>query len=214
MHWKRSLLLGVALLFGGAVLVFYWRVARTSVGPRPLASAAESPVRHLDAPEVTVADPQRGPKDAKIVIIEFGDYICPFCKAGGAAVDQLQAAYPAEVRFVWKNDPSPLHPGADVAAEAAMCAGRQGAFWPYHQKLFENQETYDETALAITANTLGLDAATFGSCLSAHDTKPLVDRTVDEGKALGVTALPTFFINGKRIEGAMTYDELLQEVGK
>jgi protein-disulfide isomerase len=212
MRWKPYLLLAIALTLGCGVLVFYWKVIQTTQGPPPAAVASAAPTRHLDAPEVTYVDPSLGPKDAKNTIVEFGDYLCPYCKDGQAAIDQLLQARPTDVRFVWKNDPSPLHPGAADAAEAAMCADKQGAFWTYHRKLFDSQETFDQSALLVTATDLNLDANTFGSCLSNHDAKPLVDRTVEEGGALGIKALPTYFIDGKRYEGQLTYDELLQAI--
>lgn len=212
MRWKQHVLIAIAFLLGSGVLVFYWKVIRTTQGPPPTAVVSAAPTRHLDAPQVTYVDPFLGTKDAKNTIVEFGDYLCPFCKDGGAAIDQLLQARPNDVRFVWKNDPSPLHPGAADAAEAAMCADKQGAFWNYHRKLFESQATFDQAALLVTATDLNLDANAFADCLSNHAAKPLVDRTVEEGKALGIDALPTYFIDGKRFEGQLTYDELVAAI--
>jgi protein-disulfide isomerase len=210
MAWKRALLIAASTLIAIGVLGFYWKIIRTTQGPGAGAAAQAAPTRHLDAPQITFVDPSIGPKDAKFVIVEFGDYLCPFCRDSGQAIDQLLAKHPADVRFVWKHDPSPLHPGADRIAEAAMCAGKQGAFWTYHKRMLESQDTYNDTALALAAGDLGLDTGKFTDCLVKDETKPLIDRTVAEGQALGVTGLPTFFINGKRYEGATTYDQLEQ----
>ena len=213
MPWKRRLFLAIALLLGSGVLVFYWKVIRTTQGQPPAAQVAPAaPERHLDQPSVTVVDPSIGPRDAKVTIVEFGDYLCPYCRNSGDNIDRLLQERPNDLRFVWKNDPSPLHAGADVAAEAAMCADAQGAFWPYHRKLFASQDTFSEAALTVTANDLNLDMNAFVSCLSNHEEKPKVDRTVEEGKELGVTGLPTFYINGTRYEGEMSYDELVTAI--
>lgn len=206
---KHRLLILAAIVLGVGVLAFYWKVIQTTQGPPPaVASAPAAPTRHLDQPEITFVDPSLGPKDAKNVIVEFGDYLCPACKDGSPAIDKLVQARP-DVRFVWKNFPSPLHVGADIAAAAAMCADKQGAFWTYHRKLFLDQSTFDQTSLTLTAGDLDLNANAFGNCMAAGDTTALVDRTVEEGKALGIESLPTYFINGKRYEGEMSYDQLV-----
>ncbi len=213
MAWKRALFIIVTLLLGFGVLAFYWKIIRTTQGPTTRDDAGKTaPARHLEAPQVSFVDPSIGPKDAKVVIVEFGDYLCPFCRDTGLAVDKLLSQRPNDIRFVWKHDPSPLHAGAEHAAEAAMCADKQGAFWKYHRQLLERQATYDDTALSLAASDLSLEVGAFTDCLVKHDTKPLVDRTVEEGQALGIQSLPTFFINGKRHEGEMTYDELVQAV--
>jgi len=213
MALKRALFILVSLCIGLGVLAFYWKIIRTTQGQREDV-AAQAPTRHLVAPEVTFVDPSLGPKDAKFTIVEFGDYLCPFCRDGGPAIDKLLAQHPDDVRFVWKHDPSPLHVDADRAAEAAMCADKQGAFWAYHRQLLEEQDTYNDTALTLAAADLGLDTTAFTACLVNHEAKPLVDRTVEEGRALGITGLPTFFINGTRYDGAMTYDQLEQAIAK
>jgi protein-disulfide isomerase len=214
MRWKHDALIAIAILLGTGVLVFYWKVIQTTQAHQTAAVITAAPTKHLTAPSITYVDPSLGPKEAKHTIVEFGDYLCPYCKAGGEAIDRLVNERPNDVRFVWKNDPSPLHPGADNAAEAAMCAEKQGAFWNYHRKLFESQSSFEQAALLVTATDINLDSASFGSCLSNHDAQPLVDRTVEEGRALGITALPTYFIDGTRYEGQMTYEQLLKAIEK
>lgn len=207
--FATSVLVLVALVMGTGVLFFYWQVIRAA-GTRPKAAeSAAAPSLTLDAPNVTFVDPSTGPKDAPNVIVEFGDYLCPYCQSSEAAVEKLLEAR-TDVRFVWKHFPSPLHVGAEAAAEAAMCADRQGAFWAYHRKLFESQTLYDDVSLSLTASDLGLDVKAFTACLSSHETKPLVDRTVGEARALGIDSLPTFYVNGAAIEGAITYEDLQQ----
>ncbi len=212
MRWQRATLILTALLIGAGVLGFYWKVIQaTQHPPAPETAAQSSTARHLTAPEITFVDPSLGPKDARVTVVEFGDYLCPFCRDSSDAIDQLLKQHARDVRFVWKNDPSPLHAGADQASEAAMCAAQQNAFWPYHRHLMTGQQsTYDQAALTLAAGDLGLDTGAFGTCLASHGAKPLVDRTLDEARALGITALPTFFINDTRYEGQMTYAQLEQ----
>lgn len=209
MHWKRHLLILAAAAVGFAILASYWDMATepTAAGPAETGSAAPDPIT---TPSVTIVDPSKGPKDAKVTIIEFGDHACPYCKSAQEAVDRLIAAYPTEVRFVWKSAPSPLHAGAETAAEAALCAGRQGRFWEFHARLLEDPSMFDEASMTILAGELPLDVSAFGECLSSGATRPLVERTVTEARALGLTGIPTIFINGTRFEGALTYDQLLE----
>ena len=94
-----------------------------------------------------------------------------------------------------------------------MCAMRQDRFWEYHTALFDEVGQFDQASLTILANRLDLDGEAFGDCLAAHETRPLVERTITEAQALGLTGVPTFFINGARFEGAMSYEDLLQASG-
>ena len=212
MHWKRNLLVLGASVMGAAVLAFYWNVAVKPPAPDDGPPKASEP-EPIDAPFVTVIDPSKGPKDAQVTVVEFGDHACPHCRSAQEAADRLMAEHPGRVRVVWKSAPSPLHPGSDVAAEAALCAGRQGKFWEFHARLFENTGLYDQASMAIIANELDLDPPEFSACLTQGTAKPLVERTVTEARALGLSAVPTLFINGKRHEGAMTYDQLLEASG-
>lgn len=211
MQRKLFLIILVALVLGGAVLGIFWNVVRATIaGNTPAVVTNEQPQRTLEAPSITFVDQIIGPKDAEITIVEFGDYLCPHCRTAETQIRRLLAEQPKRVRFVWKDMPSPLHPDADTAAEAGLCAGKQGAFWEFHDALFENSGSYNETALTFMAGQSGLDAQAFAECLQTHAMRPFVERTIDEGLALGINALPTFFINGKRHTGALTYEELLE----
>lgn len=211
MHWQRNLLVLGSAAIGVAVLAMYWRTAADRPEPAPVAAEAEP--APMSEPFVTVVDPAKGPKDARVVIVEFGDHVCPYCRSSQQAIERLLAEHPSDVRLVWKSVPSSLHPGSDSAAQAALCAGRQGRFWEYHARLFEDPGPFDQLSLAVIADGLGLDAASFNDCLAQDATLPLVQRTIDEARALGLTAIPTLFIGGKRHEGAMTYEQLLEATG-
>ncbi|MEK7546172.1 MAG: thioredoxin domain-containing protein [Patescibacteria group bacterium] len=211
MQAKRAIFTIVAAAISLAVLTSYWRSAADS-GKAPAEGDLAAPAP-MDAPFVTMIDPAKGPKDAKITIVEFGDHACPYCKSSQDAVDRLLAARPDAVRFVWKSAPSPLHPGSDIAAEAALCAGRQGRFWEYHAKLFDGASAFDQASMAILASGLDLDSKRFNECLVQGLTRPLVERTVTEARALGMTSIPTLFIDGVRYEGALSYEQLLEATG-
>lgn len=212
MHWKRHLFVLGAAAVGFGILAAFWSMASKPAPTRPVEAEAPAPLP-ITAPFVTVVDPSKGPRDAKVTIIEFGDHACPYCKSAQEAVDRLIAARPTDVRFVWKSAPSPLHPGSETAAEAALCAHRQGRFWEYHARLFDDPSMFDQASMAILANEMGLDSAAFGECLSSGATRPLVERTVTEARALGVTGIPTIFVNDTRYEGTLTYDQLLEAAG-
>ncbi len=208
MRFKPLLVILIAFALGAAVLGLFWNVIRPRVDAAS-SQTSTTPARHLEEPNITFVDQIQGPKNAAITIVEFGDYLCPHCRTAEEAVQKLLATEPNRVRYVWKDMPAPVHTGADTAAEAGLCAAKQGAFWPFHRALFDIQGTYDETSLTFEASQAGLDSQSFVDCLKSHETKPLVERTLDEGKALGIDALPTFFINGKRYVGALTYEELV-----
>jgi protein-disulfide isomerase len=153
--------------------------------------------------EVTTAGhPSRGPEDAPVTIVEFGDFQCPFCGNLHPAMERVRAIYPDTVRIVFRNFPlRSVHPRAQQAAEAAMCAGDQGRFWEYHDSLFEDQAMLAIGALNRRAIQMGLDTEAFDSCLDSGSKADAVQADVDEGRAAGVTGTPTLFINGRYMSG-------------
>ncbi len=204
--------LTAALAISGALVLFaYWRT--TTADDAPAAAPVESAPAPIDKPFVTFVDPSRGPKDAEATVIAFGDHACPYCRSVHEALERLAAERSGRVRVVWKSAPSALHPGSDTAAEAALCADRQGRFWDFHAALYENPGLFDQASLALIASDLDLDTTAFNACLMDGATRPLVERTIDEARALGLTAIPTLFIGDRRYEGAMSYEQLLEATG-
>jgi len=202
----------VVLAFMVGVLVGYvaWgRNAATVVAAAAQPSGAvveapqptQSPYKRYDVP--TDGHPSLGPDDAKIVIVEFSDFQCPFCRRFHAdTYKALLDAYPGQIRFVYRNLPlTQIHPNAMPAAIAAMCANDQNAFWKYHDKLFEN-ETLDEATYIQHATDLGLDVNTFKSCLTSGSHDAEIQKDMDFAVGLGVQSTPTFFVNGLAIIGA------------
>jgi protein-disulfide isomerase len=135
---------------------------------KPSAAAAEAP-----KPQVAQADPNqiykvpvgnspvKGEKNAKITIIQFSDFQCPFCSRVEPTITDLQKDYGKDLRVVWKNNPLPFHPNANPAAQAAMAAGEQGKFWEMHDKIFADQAHLDEATYEKYATELGLNMGKF-----------------------------------------------------
>ena len=171
----------------------------------------------LEAPryEVPIADsdPSIGDAGAEVTIVEFSDFQCPFCLRSLPTLQRLQKTYGDRLRVVWKDFPlTRIHPQAQRAAEAAHCAGEQEKFWPYHDLLFENQQTLDEPALKRYAQQLSLDTARFNSCLEASKYAPRVQEGVALGTRLGVSSTPTMFVNGRIVPGAYPYEDMVEIV--
>jgi protein-disulfide isomerase len=153
-------------------------------------------------PEVDPAhDHIRGPEHSVITLIEFGDFECPYCGEAEAAVRELLTD--AELRYIWRHLPlTDVHPHAQLAAEAAEAAGRQGAFWAMHDVLLSHQDDLQMISLIEYATTLGLDVDQFRDDLSEHLHAARVARDVESADLSGASGTPTFFINGQRHYGA------------
>jgi protein-disulfide isomerase len=164
--------------------------------------------------KVSADGPSRGPASAPVTIVEFSDFECPFCKRASATVDQVMERYKEKVRLVFRHYPLPSHQNAQSAAEAAVCAHRDGKFWAYHDLLFRNQNALGEDDLKKYAREAGLDEAAFASCLNSGTATAVVDKDTADGEAVGVNGTPAFFINGRPLSGAQPYnvfEEVIEE---
>jgi Na+/H+ antiporter NhaA len=150
----------------------------------------------------------RGPVDAPVTVVEYGDFECPYCGRAEPVVRELLRAF-GDVRYVWRHLPlSDVHPNAQLAAEAAEAAAAQGAFWEMHDLLFDHQDALRPTDLVGYAEQLGLDVERFVEDLRAHAGAARVAEDVDSADLSGVSGTPTFFINGRRHYGAYDIDAL------
>jgi protein-disulfide isomerase len=166
-------------------------------------STATSNLRAVAAlPGISIT--QKGPEAAPITVIEFSDFECPSCATVPPVMAELLDQYPGQIRFVFKHSPLRIHPNAPLAHEAALAAGLQGRFWEMHDLLFANQKRLSMADLTGYATQLQLDVPAFTAALADHRLKPVVDQDLLEARAYGVTATPTFFINGQRYSGAAT----------
>ena len=153
--------------------------------------------------------PSQGPASAKVVVIEFGDFECPYCGEEEAVVEQMLNDYSGRIRFVFKEYPlTSIHPYAELAAEAALAANAQGQFWPYHDLLYANQTALARSDLDSYASSLGLDMTKFDAALDQGTYAPAVAADVAQGTADGVNATPTFFVNEVMVVGAVPYSTL------
>lgn len=167
----------------------------------------------LDPPRATIpleaADPAVGTTAAKITIVEFSDFQCPYCLRAAPTLKQLRQTYGDKVRVVWKDFPlTQIHPEAFKAAEAGHCAADQGKFWEYHDKLFASQQALQPEFLKQYAREMGMDATKFDACLDASTYSERVRDSVAAGAQVGVSSTPTLYVNGRRLEGAQPYEVL------
>jgi len=165
------------------------------------------PLNSLTLP-VATRDHIQGPIDAPIMLLEYGDYECPYCGAAYPIIKAIQERLGTRLCFAFRNFPLVnSHPHAQDAAEAAEAAGAQGKFWEMHDILFENQEALDDEDIVQYATTLGLDANRVISEVLAGTHAARVREDFRNGARGGVNGTPTLFINGVRHEG--TLDSLL-----
>lgn len=148
-------------------------------------------------------EPMRGPANAPVTMVLFCDFQCPHCATAEPVLAQLASTYPREVRLVYRHFPvERIHGDAGRAAEAAMCAQEQGRFWDMYRSMLANQTELDLSGLIRQAGDLGLDSRSFARCLESGKHRPDWRRDQADGRALGVSGTPSFFVNGTFIEGA------------
>jgi len=157
--------------------------------------------------------PQRGPKNAKVTVVEFSDFQCPFCKRVEDTVNEVEKNYGDKINFVWRNLPLPMHPDAPLASQAAMEAYKQkgsDGFWKMHDLLYANQSTPDglkREALDKYAQQLNLDMTKWKAALDNQTHKAEVDADAKMGNDIGISGTPAFVINGYFISGAQPFSK-------
>ncbi|HET7291939.1 MAG TPA: thioredoxin domain-containing protein [Vicinamibacteria bacterium] len=156
--------------------------------------------------ELPASTPAVGPADAPITLIEFSDYQCPYCHRAQGTVDAVMSRYPGKVRFVHQEYPLAQHPRAFAAAVAARCANEQGRFWDYHRSLMTEPGDFADADLARRAAQFGMDAAKLQTCVASGRFDADVNKAFEAGAAVGVNSTPTFFVNGRRLTGAMPFE--------
>lgn len=222
--YKRSYFYAVlvVLAFAAGLLVGYVVWGRNAPGRAVAAQpsgevedalpAPAQAVKRYDIP--TEGFPSIGPENAPITIVEFSDYQCPFCKRWHDQVYQdLFKAYPGQIRLVIRNLPLAFHPEALPAAQAAMCAGEQDAYWAFHDSLFGERPLGQDTYLQY-ATDLGLDLDAFQKCLDEERYKDFIEKDAAFAQNLGVNGTPTFFINGLAIVGAQPLEVFKNVIDK
>lgn len=160
--------------------------------------------------------PTFGDKNAKVTIVEYSDFQCPFCSKGADVLNKIKKKYGDKVQVAFKNFPLPFHNHAEQAAVAGLCANEQSPklFWKMHDEMFANQESLDAEGLKKMAKKVGLKSDEFEKCLSENKTLAQVRADMEEGRKLKVKSTPTFFINGQLINGAQpieVFSEIIDE---
>jgi protein-disulfide isomerase len=146
--------------------------------------------------------PVKGPANAKVTIVEFSDFQCPYCKRGHDTMEEVLKAYPKDVKLTFKHYPLPFHKEAEPASRAAWAAQQQGKFWEFQDALFNNQDKLGQDFYLATAKELKLDEAKFKADMNSEAAKKQIDEDSELGSKNGIQGTPGFFVNGVAVKGA------------
>jgi protein-disulfide isomerase len=164
--------------------------------------AADPGARHDVALE---GAPSRGENSAKVTIVEFSDFQCPYCSKANGTLEQIETQYGDDVRLVFKHMPLPTHPQAEGAHEAAEAAHRQGRFWDMHDRIFAQQGDLSPEHLRQHASDLGLDLVRYDEDLSSASVQDRITEDKAEALGIGIRGTPAFLINGRLLSGAQPF---------
>ena len=153
-----------------------------------------------------------GPANAKVQIVEFSDFQCPYCSHAATVVHQIKEKYGDRVRFTFRQFPLPMHPNAHIAAEAALAANGQGKFWEFHDRLFKNQNQLDRAGLEDQAKQSGLNLAAFKKSLDDHKFAAAVDADMKLGAEVQVQGTPSMFVNGTRVANPTSFEAVTEMI--
>lgn len=177
-----------------------------------------TPGKFLKLPDVTGDDITLGSANAKITVIEYSDFQCPYSKLFHSAIQKMLSDYPNDIRFVYKHLPLSFHPQAENAAVAAECANEAGKFSSYGDLLFAKQPEWSKTSTTAKfkeyARTLGLDTRKFNLCLDTRKYAGKVKSDAEEAAKFGISGTPGTFLDDQFINGAVSYDELKSIIDK
>ena len=205
MQKNTIVLLSIAILTVGlgAVLVF-------TSGPGTPSSGDSVPVDQLVAGQ----NFSTGSPSSPVTIVEFGDFQCPSCAAAYPVVEKVLAEYPQQVNFVYRNFPLTQHEYARSAALAARSAGLQGKFWEMYALLYQQQDKLDDANLRRHAESLGLDMNKFDQDWKSASVSNAINEDIAAASSFRVNATPTFFINGQRFVGVVSYEQFKTQIEK
>ena len=162
----------------------------------------------------TLGSPVKGPADAKITLVEFSDFQCPYCSKAVTEIDATLKAFPKDVKLIYKQFPlSDIHSHAMLASQAALAAAAQGKFWPMHDKMFADNHNLTRENMQKWAQEIGLDMKRFNADLESPAIKSQIARDLADGEQAGVEGTPTVFVNGKHYNGSLdpqTFGEVLK----
>jgi protein-disulfide isomerase len=226
-HWFKPLMLAAGLFvlaFLLTIIVVDFKNARANKGD-PIVKLLQGTDKQATVGKVNAGprqtiprletndDPYLGNKDASVIIVEFADFQCPFCKDFYPTFREVATQYGDRVKFIFRNFPlTELHDRAQAAAEAARCAFNQGndKFWAYHDRLYQNQDNLSDANLRTLAIQVGLDEKAFDQCVKSGLSKAAVDEDYLDGVDAGVRGTPTLFFNGTYVQGVIPKDKFTQ----
>lgn len=232
MGWivSANVLALLAVVLAVVALVFHFTEEDEEGGApavaQPTATAQATPTQPTPTQPAVVEvsvddDPSWGPEDAPVTIVEFSEFLCPFClRFAQQTLPLIQDAYEGKVRYVYRDFIVHGEPAMKIS-EAAECADDQEKFWEYHDKLWENYEALTQGAadvegllrsLGTYAADLGLDTATFNDCLDTGKLTLEVQKDSQDARAYGVRGTPGFFVNGQPVSGAQPFDVFQQVI--
>jgi predicted DsbA family dithiol-disulfide isomerase len=163
----------------------------------------------LRAQLATEGFPSKGPAAAPVTIVEFSDFECPYCGGLFPTLKQVEKNYAEKVRIVYRQFPlTNIHPHAQKAAEASLCANEQKKFWEFHDSMFSNQQELSVPDLKQRAVDLKLDTQVFNQCLDSGRHSAAIQADIQEGARAGVSGTPALFINGRLLSGNQPYSEI------
>lgn len=190
--------LGIFALFPALILL----VSGFAPPPSPLKTL------QIDLTTAQIA----GPREAPAQLVVFSDYQCSFCRQLAPLLHRIRTEFPEKVMVAFRDYPLENHPRAFPAAVAAHCAGEQGAFWPYHDRLFAEGGDLSEAVFLKLADSLNLDRGKFVECLKSDRASKLVRASQAEAIANGLEGVPAVFLNGRRVEGGLSHENLVRQV--
>jgi protein-disulfide isomerase len=169
--------------------------------------------RSLIEPErakvATEGHPSKGPANAPITIVEFSDFECPYCNGLYPTLKRIEQTYKDNIRIVYRQFPlNAIHPNAQKAAEASLCANEQNKFWALHDAMFADQKNLTVDALKAKAASLSMNTTAFAACLDSGKYASTIRDSIAEGSGLGVDGTPAMFINGRYLGGNQPYDAI------
>jgi protein-disulfide isomerase len=180
------------------------QLADEPVPARPAARARPDPSRRYSID--TEGAPHKGSDGAKVTIVEFSDFQCPFCARVAPTLERIEQEFGDDVRIVFKHLPLRMHSKAPAAHAAAEAAHRQGKFWEMHDRIFENQGEMSPEKYEEYAREMGLDLERFKTDVASTEVKKKIDDDTAEASRVGVTGTPGFFINGRFLSGAQPFE--------
>jgi len=201
-------LLATSIDRGSAEIASLHESVKTAAAAAPAAARPSAP-RRPDPEKVYDIElgdaPIRGSESAKVTIVEWADFQCPFCVRVNPTLEQIAKEYGDKVRFAFKHLPLSMHAKARAAHEASEAAHRQGKFWEMHDLIFASPKDLSPETYLRYANEIGLDIDRYQSDVASSSVRKVVDEDLAMAEKLGVSGTPSFFINGRYLSGAQPY---------